>query len=160
MILPALALYATMELASRDALIDAYNCGEQRQECGGVIYETPEHQFAYTVPITSHKPFGVVVPYLYSVPPPGGWRVVADYHNHICNTRNKMFAEFFSPADGMVNEGFHVIGYMLSGCSGNIHRFDPDERPRDVMVVHFNTGRELELPIGHISGWINIYANH
>lgn len=147
--------YATIEEASKTALIQSYECGGQNYECGGVIYEHADGRFTFTPPVTDRKPFGVTVPQL-AEPPPVGARLVADYHHHICSVRNRLFAAYFSPADGLVDQGFNVIGYMLDSCTGNIHVFDPNEWPRDVMVVHFTSGRELELPIGHISGWIKL----
>jgi hypothetical protein len=157
-----LELFATLELAVRSALIDAYNCGEQRQECGGVIYESAAG-YSYTVPITDHKSFGVTIPYLYSVDPPPGAHRVADYHNHICSSHNASFAAYFSGGDVAVNKGFHLVGYMLDGCTGNIHRFDPAGDPVDDEEVDFKPHPDgtvkppFFLTIGHISGWIDIY---
>jgi hypothetical protein len=147
-------VYESIELAAKAALVAAYLCGHQDYECGSVLYQGPEG-YSFSAPVTDRKPFGVEIPQL-SEPPPAGLKIVGDAHNHICNTHNKMFAAYFSPADGMVNQGFNVIGYMLDGCSGNIHSFDPNEWPREVMVVHFTSGRELELPIGHIVGWLDL----
>ena len=166
MILAAvLTSYLTIEQASRAALIDAYNCGEQKQECGGVIYVSTDSKprFTYTVPITDHRAFGVTIPYLYSVAAPAGRRLVADYHNHICSPHNKDFAQFFSYGDASVNEGFKVIGYMLDGCTGNIHRYDPAQDARDDEQVDFLPHADgtrkpsFYLTIGHISGWVDIF---
>ena len=157
-----IALFATIELAVRSALIDAYNCGEQRQECGGVIYEGPGG-FTYTPPITDHKPYGVTIPYLYSVDPPEGFHRVADYHNHICSSHNARFAAYFSTGDQLVNTGFHLVGYMLDGCTGNIHRFDPASDPIDDEEVDFKPHADgtvkapFFLTTGHISGWVDIF---
>jgi hypothetical protein len=161
------AEYSSIDVAAHDALIDAYNCGEQKQECGGVIYQDDRSRaYTYTVPITSGKPFGVTIPYLYSVPPPVGTRVVADYHNHICSPRNAMFAAYFSFADASVNQGFHIVGYMLDGCTGNIHRYDPAQDDRDDEEVDFKPHADgtikppFYLTVGHISGWIDIFQDH
>ena len=158
-----LTSYLTIEAASRAALIDAYNCGEQKQECGGVIYADPREHFTYTVPITDHRAFGVTIPYLYSVAPPDGARLVADYHNHICSKHNRDFSQFFSYGDASVNDGFKIIGYMLDGCTGNIHRYDPSQDPRDDEEVDFAPHADgtvkppFFLTIGHISGWVDIF---
>ena len=156
--------YLSIDQAAHDALRDAYNCGEQRQECGGVIYQWPSGQYTYTAPITSGKPFGVTIPYLYSVPPPApGVRVVADYHNHICSKHNAMFADYFSFADASANQGLHVVGYMVSGCTGDIHRYDPAQDARDDVQVDFKPHADgtrkapFFLTSGHISGWLDIF---
>ena len=154
--------YATIELASEAALTAAYECGHQDYECGGVIYEWPDGRFTFSRPITDHKPFGVTIPYLYSVPPPAGARVAADFHTHACLPQNWRFAPFFSFADANVNDGFHIIGYMLDTCSGLVHRYAPGADDRDDEEVDFVPHADgtvhppLYLTVGHISGWINL----
>lgn len=148
--------YTDIDRAARDALIDAYNCGEQRQECGGVIYQQGANYF-YTIPVTSKKSFGVVIPQ-YLTTSPQGMKIVADYHNHLCSIHNKVFANFFSAGDVLVNKNFHSVGYMLSGCDGNIRRYDPAIDEVDDEEVDFQSGKKLFLTCGHISGWINIFT--
>jgi len=148
-------LFSDMDSAARAALIADARCSHGVRECGGVIYQDNVSQlYTYTPPATDNKPFGVTVLELWTIKPPFGLKVVADRHVHICDPRNHRLAEYFSPADALVNEGFHIIGYMADECTGRIHRFDPLERPREIEVVHFTSGRELELPLGHITGFI------
>lgn len=145
----------SLDDVARAALIEAYNCGEQRRECGGVIYERAG-KYWYTTPVTDDKAFRVSLP-MEAEPAPKGSRMVADYHNHICSSHNKQFAAFFSMGDALVNATFKVVGYMLDGCSGNIHRFDPAIDDVDDEEVDLTDGRKFYLTIGHISGWIDIF---
>ncbi len=150
--------YATLEAASRAALIAAYNCSEQRRECGGVIYQSVSRAGVYyfTPPVTDDKPFRVNLP-MEAEPAPAGWRMVADFHNHPCLKGNKLFAEFFSAGDVLVNDTFKTIGYMLDSCTGLIHRYSPGEDDRDDEEVDLPSGRVFYLTIGHIAGWIDIF---
>jgi hypothetical protein len=155
-------VYFSMDEAAHDALVDAYNCGEQRRECGGVIYryqsaQVPYVLYLYSTPLTSNRRYGVTIPQL-GRDAPRHMKIVADYHNHLCVGTGR-FAPLFSFADIITNKGFHTIGYMLDGCSGNIHRFAPDEDVEDDVVVRFTSGRELDLTEGHIVGWINIFVD-
>jgi hypothetical protein len=147
------AVFGDVDSAAIAALTVARDCPRQ-YECGGVIYEDSEHRYHVSAPLTSHKPFGVDI-LQYTEPTPGGWRIVADYHTHICSPHNRLFANFFSPADAYVNQGFHTVGYMLSLCDGNVRRYDPSQDDRDDEVVHFTSGREIYLTCGHIAGWID-----
>ena len=146
------AIFGNMDAAAVAALRVALDCPRQ-YECGGVIYEDSEQQYHVTAPLTSHMHFGVDIPQ-YTEAIPQGWRIVADYHTHICSQHNRLFANFFSPADAYVNQGFHTVGYMLSLCDGNVRRYDPSQDDRDDEVVQFTSGREIYLTCGHISGWI------
>jgi hypothetical protein len=154
--------YPTIETAARAALTSAFECGREDYECGGVIYQHPDGRFSFTAPITDHRKFGVMIPYLYSVPPAPGFKVAADYHTHICNEHNYLFAPFFSASDADVNEGFHIRGFMLDGCSGNIHLYDPSQDPRDDEVVTFKPHADgtrhapFYLTIGHVVGWLDL----
>jgi hypothetical protein len=145
----------SLEDVARAALIEAYNCGEQRRECGGVIYERAG-KYWYSIPVTQSKPFSVDLGELY-VPDAEHTHIAGDYHNHLCTGRNKRFAEFFSMGDVLVNTVFQTVGYMLDGCTGNIHRFDPAQDDRDDEEVDMSSGRKFYLTIGHLSGWIPIY---
>lgn len=145
--------FATIELASHAALVDAYNCGEQRRECGGVIYHERRGYF-YSVPVRG-RAFGVMLPL--DKPAPAGADAVADYHSHICSVHNRPFADLFSFGDVTANTAFHVVGYMLSGCTGNIHRFDPSQDDRDDIEVDLVSGKKFYLTSGHISGWVDIF---
>lgn len=151
------AIFGDMDSAALAALTVARDCPRQ-YECGGVIYEDSEHHYRVSAPLTSHKHFGLDIPQ-YTEAIPAGWRIVADYHTHICSRHNRLFANFFSPADAYVNQGFHTVGYMLSLCDGNVRRYDPSQDDRDDEVVHFTSGRELYLTCGHISGWIEVDGN-
>ena len=146
------ALFADMDSAAIAALTVAADCPRQ-YECGGVIYEDSEHSFRVSAPLTSYKHFGLEI-LQYNEPIPEGWRIVADYHTHICSEHNRLFANFFSASDAYVNQGFHTVGYMLSLCDGNVRRYDPSQDDRDDEVVHFTSGREIYLTCGHISGWV------
>ena len=151
------APHLSLEQTVRAALIDAYNCGEQRQECGGVIYRDDRHRhYSYSTPMTSGRAFGVDLSTLY-VHVPVGMRVVADYHTHICSRHNKVFADFFSASDALINEGLHTVGYILSGCTGAIHRYDPEQDPQGDEEVDLSSGRKIFLTSGHVSGWIDIF---
>jgi hypothetical protein len=80
--------------------------------------------------------------------------VVADFHTHICSVHNRPFADFFSPADAIANQGLHTVGYMLSLCDWNIRRYDPSQDERDDEEVDFHSGRVIYLTCGHIVGWV------
>jgi len=147
------AIFWDMDSAAIAALTVARDCPRQ-YECGGVIYEDSEHHYHVSAPLTSHKPFGVDI-LQYAEPTPDGWRIVADYHTHICSVHNRLFANFFSASDAYVNQGFHTVGYMLSFCDGNVRRYDPSQDERDDEVVHFTSGREIYLTCGHIAGWVD-----
>lgn len=123
-------------------------------ECGGVIYLGTDGDYYPTVPFTSFKPFGVDIPQYNQPMPPGMVKIVADYHDHVCSKHNAVFANFFSSADAYVNQGFHTVGYMLSHCDGNIHRYDPSQDDRDDEEVDFHSGKKIYLTIGHIVGWV------
>lgn len=143
--------FATLEQASKAALIAAYDCGHQQFECGGVIFRYANGRYVYTPPATGRMKFALPIAY---VETPPGARRVADYHNHICNAHNWRFAPFFSASDAYTNDGFHIVGYMLDGCSGTVHRYSPGEDPRDDEEVDLHGGRKIYLTIGHITGWI------
>jgi hypothetical protein len=146
------AIFGDMDSAAIAALTVAREC-PRHYECGGVIYEDSEHHFRVSAPLTSYKPFGLDI-LQYTEARPDGWRIVADYHTHICSQHNRMFANYFSAADAYTNQGFHTVGYMLSLCDGNVRRYDPSQDDRDDEVVQFMSGREIYLTCGHISGWI------
>lgn len=147
-------MFATPDAAAHSALKLAAECSENVRECGGVIWrDNIVGDYIYSAPVPG-KSFGVDLSQFWSRQPPKDFTLVADYHVHICNRHNKLFSTYFSPADGYVNKGFHTVGYMLSLCDHMIRRFDPQEKPYEVMVVHFHSGNELELPIGHINGYL------
>jgi len=146
-------IFGDMDSAANGALTVALDCPRQ-YECGGVIYEDSEHRYHVSAPLTSHKHFGLEIPQYTEGAPESGWRIVADYHTHICSPHNRLFANFFSPADAIVNTAFHTVGYMLSLCDGHVRRYDPSQDDRDDEVVHFTSGREIYLTCGHITGWI------
>lgn len=147
--------FATIELASRSALIDAYNCGEQRRECGGVIYHEGRGYY-YSEPVTQDHRFAVTIPALAFVAPSGSV-MVADYHNHICSVRNKPFAQYFSAGDALADSHFEIVGYMLDGCTGNIKRYDPRQDEREDIEVDLVSGKKFYLTSGHVSGWVDVY---
>ena len=149
------AIFGDMDSAASAALTAARDDCPRQYECGGVIYEDSERQYHVSAPLTSHKHFGLDIPQ-YTEGRPEGWRIVADYHTHICSQHNRLFANFFSPADAIVNQVFHTVGYMLSLCDGNVRRYDPSQDDQDDEVVHFTSGREIYLTCGHISGWVEL----
>jgi len=142
----ALAVFATIDETAIDALRHAASTCDPRYECGGVVRKV-EGGFAASELISSAKPFGVDLEQLYATD------VVADFHTHICSVHNEPFADFFSSADAMVNQGLHTVGYMLSLCDRNIRRYDPSQDDRDDEEVDFRSGRVIYLTIGHIVGW-------
>src|SRR5215469_10066242 len=142
----ALAVFATMDEAAIEGLKHAADICDPRYECGGVVRQIPGG-FVVSVLMTSKKPFGVDLGEVY------GSDVVADFHTHICSIHNKPFADFFSSADAMANEGLRTVGYMLSLCDHNIRRYDPRQDNRDDEEVDFHSGRVIYLTIGHIVGW-------
>jgi hypothetical protein len=146
-------IFGDMDSAANAALTVALDCPRQ-YECGGVIYEDSEHHYHVSAPLTSHKHFGLNIPQYTEGAPEMGWRIVADYHTHICSQHNRLFANFFSASDAYVNQAFHTVGYMLSLCDGHVRRYDPSQDDRDDEVVHFTSGREIYLTCGHITGWI------
>jgi hypothetical protein len=143
----ALALFATMDEAAVDALKHAAAVCDPRYECGGVVRRVAGG-FEASPLISSKKPFGVDLGEFY------GADVVADFHTHICSIHNVAFADFFSPADAMANQGLHTVGYMLSLCDWNIRRYDPTQDDRDDEEVDFTSGRVIYLTCGHIVGWV------
>jgi hypothetical protein len=142
----ALAVFATIDETAIDALRHAASTCDPHYECGGVVRKV-DGGFTASTLTTSTKPFGVDLGQLY------GADVVADFHTHICSVHNKPFADFFSPADAMVNQGLHTVGYMLSLCDRNIRRYDPSQDDRDDEEVDFHSGRVIYLTSGHIVGW-------
>jgi hypothetical protein len=142
----ALAVFATIDETAIDALKHAAAKCDPHYECGGVVRKV-NGGFVASEVITSYKPFGVDLEGLYSPD------VVADFHTHICSIHNKPFADFFSTADALANEGLRTVGYMLSLCDRNIRRFDPSQDDRDDEEVDFRSGRVLYLTCGHIVGW-------
>ena len=145
-------IFATPDAAAHVALQEAAVCSQNVRECGGAIYrDNTTGDFIYKSAAMG-KAFGMDLGDL--ITPPKGFTLVADYHVHICNIHNKLFSTYFSPADKEVNTGFHTVGYMLSLCDHMIRRFDPQETPYEVEVVQFHSGKELELPIGHINGYL------
>ena len=143
----ALAVFATMDEAAIAALKHAASVCDPRYECGGVVRQITGG-FEASPLISSKKPFGVDLGEFYATD------VVADFHTHICSIHNKPFADFFSPADAMANQGLHTVGYMLSMCDWNIRRYDPTQDDRDDEEVDFRSGRVIYLTIGHIVGWV------
>jgi hypothetical protein len=144
----ALAVFATIDETAIDALKHAAATCDPHYECGGVVRKVDGGYQASGL-ITSNKPFGVDLEELYDSD------VVADFHTHICSIHNKPFADFFSPADAMVNQGLHTVGYMLSLCDRNIRRYDPSQDERDDEEVDFHSGRVIYLTCGHIVGWVS-----
>jgi len=142
----ALAVFATIDETAIDALKHAAATCDPHYECGGVVRKVTGGYQASEL-ITSNRPFGVDLALLYDSD------VVADFHTHICSIHNKPFADFFSPADAMVNQGLHTVGYMLSLCDRNIRRYDPSQDERDDEEVDFHSGRVIYLTSGHIVGW-------
>jgi hypothetical protein len=143
----ALAVFATMDEAAVEGLKHAADICDPRYECGGVVRQVPGG-FAVSVLMTSKKPFGVDLGEVY------GPDVVADFHTHICSIHNKPFADFFSSADAMANQGLRTVGYMLSLCDHNIRRYDPRQDNHDDEEVDFHSGRVIYLTCGHIVGWV------
>lgn len=149
----------SIDEAARAGLVESWRCSQNRRECGGAIYQYLEAggrawYFRSTVE-TSDKPFGVEIKALGEKPPPG-MTLVADFHTHICSQHNRPFAEFFSVGDVIVNQAMHTVGYILDGCTGAIHRFDPRQDDVDDEEIDFVSGKKLYLTIGHLSGWIDL----
>lgn len=142
----ALAVFATIDETAIEALRHAAETCDPRYECGGVVRRV-NGGFVASPLITSKKPFGVDLAELYDAD------VVADFHTHICSIHNRPFADFFSLADAIANQGLHTIGYMLSLCDRNIRRYDPSQDARDDEEVDFHSGRVIYLTSGHIVGW-------
>ncbi len=147
MTLLAMAVFSTMDEAAIDALKRAADRCDPNYECGGVVRRVAGG-FEASQLSTSYKPFGVDLELFY------GPDVVADFHTHICSIHNKAFADFFSTADAIANQGLHTVGYMLSRCDWNIRRYDPAQDDRDDEEVDFRSGRVIYLTIGHIVGWV------
>jgi len=141
-----LAVFATIDETAIDALKHAAEKCDPHYECGGVVRRVAGG-FEASQLISSYKPFGVDLEELYDAD------VVADFHTHICSIHNKPFADFFSLADAIANQGLHTVGYMLSLCDRNIRRYDPSQDERDDEEVDFHSGRVIYLTSGHIVGW-------
>lgn len=149
----------SLDEAAQTALVRAWKCSENRRECGGVIYEAAHidgSTWYFVSPIeTSNKPFGVEIKAI-GEPPPRNMRMVADFHVHICSVHNQDFAAFFSVPDVLVNQAMHDVGYILDGCTGTVHRYDPSQDDADDEEVDFKSGKVLYLTIGHVSGHIDL----
>jgi hypothetical protein len=143
----ALAVFTTMDEAAIEALKRAAANCDPRYECGGVVRRVAGG-FEASPLISTYKPFGVDLEEFY------GPDVVADFHTHICSIHNAPFANFFSAADVIANQGLHTVGYMLSLCDSNIRRYDPSQDDRDDEEVDFRSGRVIYLTCGHIVGWV------
>jgi hypothetical protein len=143
----ALAVFMTVDEAAIDALKRAAATCDPHYECGGVV-RVVAGGFESSRLTTSNRPFGVDLELFY------GPDVVADFHTHICSIHNKPFADFFSQADALANQGLHTVGYMLSLCDWNIRRYDPTQDDRDDEEVDFRSGRVIYLTCGHIVGWV------
>jgi len=141
-------VFATIDEAAIAGLRRAASICNPAYECGGVVRVVPGGYEPSGV-VTSRKPFGVSLEEFY------GPDVVADFHTHICSIHNRPFADFFSPADAIANQGLHTVGYMLSLCDGNIRRYDPTQDDSDDEEVDFHSGRVIYLTIGHIVGWVS-----
>lgn len=81
------------------------------------------------------------------------YKIVADYHVHICNKHNAPFANYFSPADAYANAGLHTTGYMLSNCDRSIHVYDPVYDFRDDIEVDLVSGKKIYLTSGRLIDW-------
>ena len=142
----ALAVFSTIDEAAISGLKHAAAICNPKYECGGVV-RAVAGGFEASGLITSRRPFGVDLGEFY------GPEVVADFHTHICSIHNRPFADFFSLADALANQGLHTVGYMLSLCDRNIRRYDPSQDERDDEEVDFHSGRVIYLTTGHIVGW-------
>lgn len=143
----ALAVFMTVDEAAIDALKRAAASCDPHYECGGVV-RVVAGGFEPSRLTTSNRPFGIDLELFY------GPDVVADFHTHICSVHNRPFADFFSQADALANQGLHTVGYMLSLCDWNIRRYDPSQDDRDDEEVDFRSGRVIYLTCGHIVGWV------
>lgn len=151
--------FSTMDAAAHAGLVEAMQCSDNKVECGGVIYQASNGTYVYTKPINGKKQFGIDLdePINHG---PKGYKLVADYHVHICNSHNAPFSPYFSPADAYTNQGFHTIGYMYSFCDSMIHRYDPSQDDRDDEEIDFKPHPDgtvhppIYLTIGHINGYI------
>jgi hypothetical protein len=145
--LMVLTVFMTVDEAAIEGLKRAAATCDPHYECGGVV-RTVAGGFEASELTTSYRPFGVDLELFY------GPDVVADFHTHICSIHNRPFADFFSEADVLANQGLHTVGYMLSLCDWNIRRYDPSQDDRDDEEVDFRSGRVIYLTCGHIVGWV------
>ena len=146
-LLAALPVFATIDEAAISGLRHAAAICNPHYECGGVV-RAVAGGFEVSGLITSRRPFAVDLGEFYASD------VVADFHTHVCSIHNRVFADFFSPADAIANQGLHTVGYVLSLCDWNIRRYDPGQDDRDDEEVDFRSGHVLYLTIGHIVGWV------
>jgi hypothetical protein len=144
----ALTVFATIDEAAISGLKHAAAICDPQYECGGVVRAVPGG-FEPSALISSKRPFGVDLGEFYAR------EVVADFHTHICSIHNRVFADFFSASDAIVNHELHTVGYMLSLCDRNIRRYDPSQDDRDDEEVHFHSGKVIYLTVGHIVGWVH-----
>jgi hypothetical protein len=144
--------FSNVDDAAIAGLRDSAALSHNEREWGGVIYRRGQSYF-YTVPDPGEA-FGVDLGPAYAALP--GESPVADFHVHICSPYNRAFSPFFSSSDATVNQGLHTVGYMMSLCDGNVHRYDPSQDERDDEEVDLHSGRVLYLTIGHIVGWIDL----
>ena len=154
-----IALLATAVLAftnTTDAAVDALNRAytecDHTSECGGFIMEF-HGVFIASGSVSSGKPFAnPAMGDLYAALDHAGFKMVADWHTHVCSVHNKPFANFFSPADVGSNDGLHLTGYMLSLCDKNIRMYMPGYTERDDEEVDFKSGKVFYLTTGNLIG--------
>jgi hypothetical protein len=143
--------FSNMDDAAIAGLRNAAPLSHNEREWGGVVYRRGVNYF-FTAPDPGEA-FGVDLGPAYAALP--GESPVADFHIHICAGRKEL-SLFFSPNDVVVNRGLHTIGYMLSLCDGNVHRYDPSQDEDGDEEVDYHSGRKLFLTIGHIVGWVDL----
>jgi hypothetical protein len=137
--------FASMDEAAVAALAE---CKQQTQtvECGGVIYRGADGYYASFAFDTRATNQSVSLETALALHPDA----VADFHTHVCIGHHEL-VEVFSQQDVMVDKGLHLVGYMLSLCSGYVRRWAPGD-PDDDFEVDFSSGRKLFLATGHIVG--------
>lgn len=138
--------------AAKYALRLAYSCSNNIKECGGIIFKR-DNVIYVTTPIEGTS-FGVDIGRYWEKDGLNSrYKIIADYHVHICNKHNVDFANYFSSADAYANQGLHTVGYMLSICDMGIRVYDPNYDPRDDIEVDFKSGKKIYLTQGRLVDW-------
>lgn len=127
-------------------------------EYGGlVLKDTRDGQYHITVPVTSHQE-GTVTSIPFDVDDyDDHYLIVAWYHTHVCSPN--YISGFFSIPDIAQSQYHHIDAYMLSGCTGNIFKWQFDVDPTEDHVFKGDHGMHY-LTRGHQVGWLPLTIKH
>ena len=144
MVLPA---YDSLEEAGVHAIQRASECSRY-YECGGDIAQRPDGKYVVGPAQSSYA--GDHVGITHGVPP--GWKLVADYHSHMC-LKDSHIPNVFSPTDIESALSEKLTAFVGDLCTGDVHEFDPARDPPN----NFNPpGSDIWVTPGRIVGKISL----